>query len=68
MSVATVWQLLALVLVSAFALASPADAKTRKRQEDHRDFADRSYGPQYRGIEPWLRPGPFISAGRLSRR
>ena len=54
-------KLLALMLVSAFALASPADAKTRK----HKNSAvtsETAYGPQYRGTN-LVRPGPLYFSG-----
>ena len=54
------FKLLALVLVSAFALASPADAKTRKHKKT--TVSSQTYGPQYRGTN-LVRPGPLYFSG-----
>lgn len=54
------FKLLALVLVSAFALASPADAKTREHKKT--TVTSQTYGPQYRGTN-LVRPGPLYFSG-----
>ncbi len=55
------FKLLALVLVSAFALASPVDAKTRKHKKTT-VTSQTAYGPQYRGTN-LVRPGPLYFSG-----
>jgi hypothetical protein len=55
------FKLLALVLVSAFALASPADAKTRKHKKTT-VTSQTAYGPQYWGTN-LVRPGPLYFSG-----
>ena len=54
-------KLLALVLVSAFMLASPADAKTRKHKKTTAT-SQTTYGTQYRGTN-LVRPGPLYFSG-----
>ena len=54
-------KLLALVLVSAFALASLADAKTRKHNKTSA-YSEIAYGPQYRGTN-LVRPNPLYFSG-----
>ena len=54
-------KLLALMLVSAFALASPADAKTSKHKKTIA-YSKTAYGPQYRGTN-LVRPGPLYFSG-----
>lgn len=54
------FKLLALVLVCAFALASPADAKTHKHKKT--TVTSQTYGPQYRGTN-LVRPGPLYFSG-----
>ena len=53
--------LLALLLVSAFMLASPADAKTRKHKKI-KMYSETAYGPQDRGTN-LVRPGPLYFSG-----
>jgi len=53
------FKLLALVLVSAFALALPADAKTRKHKKT---TAQTTYGTRDRGTN-LVRPGPLYFSG-----
>ena len=57
-------KLLALVLVSAFALASSADAKTRKHKKTTAtsEATYGAYGSQYRGTN-LVRPGPLYFSG-----
>jgi hypothetical protein len=57
-------KLLALVLVSAFALAAPADAKTRKHKKTTATSQTSygTYGTQYRGTN-LVRPGPLYFSG-----
>src|SRR5215471_16838109 len=54
-------KLLALVLVSAFMLASPADAKTRKHKKTT-TYSETACGPQQRGTT-LARPGPLYFSG-----
>ena len=54
------FKLLALVLISAFALALPADAKTRKHKKTT-VASQTTYGPQW-GTN-LVRPGPLYFSG-----
>jgi hypothetical protein len=54
-------KLLALLLVSAFMLASPADAKTRKHKRIT-TYSETAYSPQDRGTN-LVRPGPLYFSG-----
>ena len=55
------FKLLALVLVYAFALASPADAKTRKHKKTT-VTSQTTYGTRDRGTN-LVRPGPLYFSG-----